>query len=74
MKFVRIAPMLAAIIFVLGIGVAPAANAVVGDKNHPSSDAPWLIGILVLVLLGIGAAMMLLRRRVSKTSGSDFRR
>jgi cytochrome bd-type quinol oxidase subunit 2 len=74
MKFVRKAPWLAAVIFVLGAVAAPAAGAVTGDKKQPSSDAPWLIGILVLVVLGAAAAMLLLRRRVSKTSGTDFKR
>lgn len=74
MKFVRKAPWLAAVIFVLGLVVAPAAGAVTGDKKDPSSDAPWLIGLLVLVLLGLAAVGLLLRRRASKTSGTDFKR
>lgn len=74
MTLVRKAPWLAAVLLVLGVVLAPAAGAVTGDKKHPSSDAPWLIAVLVLVVLGIAAAMLLLRRRVSKTSGTDFKR
>ena len=61
-------------IFVLGVVVAPAAFAVTGNKQHPSSDAPWFIGALVLVLLALGGVFALTRRRVSKTHGSDFQR
>jgi len=76
MRFIRVVWVACGGLVVLLVG-APAASAVtpaLANNDHPSSDAPWLIGILVLVLLGAGATMLLFRRKVSKTSGSDFKR
>jgi O-antigen/teichoic acid export membrane protein len=60
----------------VGFLVAPAATAGarVPAENHPSSDAPWLIGLLVLILLGLGALFLLFRRGMSRrTNSGDFR-
>jgi hypothetical protein len=58
----------------MGFLVAPSAQAVT-NKDHPSSDAPWLIGLLVLVLLGGAATMLLFRRGASRRDQpGDFRR
>lgn len=37
-----------------------------GAKTHPSSDAPWLIGALVLLLIIAGGGLMRLRFSMSK--------
>jgi hypothetical protein len=60
----------------MGAVVAPTATAATtaAAKDHPSSDAPWFIGILVLIVLG-GAMMLLLAKRgmSKRTKSSDFR-
>jgi membrane protein DedA with SNARE-associated domain len=74
MRFGRSARVaITAFLFLLaGLLAAPAAFAKSSDK--PSSDAPWLIGILVVVVLALAAVGLLVRRRVGKSSGTDFRR
>jgi len=60
----------------IGFLIAPTAGAapIAWNEDHPSSDAPWLIGLLVLILLGGAMLMLLLRRGISKRSKSgDFR-
>lgn len=60
----------------MGFLIAPLADAapVAWNEDHPSTDAPWLIGLLVLILLGGAMLMLLLRRGMSKrTKSGDFR-
>lgn len=73
MRFVRVAAVVGGLLW-LCVLAAPAAVAKVPSKDHPSSDAPWLIAILVLVVLGLAAVGLLVRRKVTKTSGGDFKR
>jgi O-antigen/teichoic acid export membrane protein len=50
---------------ILGLAVfslAAAPSAFASPKNHPSSDAPWFIGALVLVVLAVGALFAWLRK------------
>jgi uncharacterized BrkB/YihY/UPF0761 family membrane protein len=43
---------------------APAAQA--AAKNHGSSDAPWLVGLLVIVVLLLAAVALRLRSGMRK--------
>jgi ABC-type Na+ efflux pump permease subunit len=49
----------------LSLATAPAAFAA-SNKQHPSSNLPWAIGLAVIVLLALLALMMFLRRGVSR--------
>jgi hypothetical protein len=48
-----------------------APPALAESKNHGSSDAPWLIGLLVVVLLGLGMMMLRLRSGMRRRDPSD---
>jgi hypothetical protein len=63
MRFKRAA--LLTVLLVLG-GMVAAAPAEAATKNHPSSDAPWFIGLAVLVVLALGLLMLRLRRGMSR--------
>jgi FtsH-binding integral membrane protein len=47
---------------------APAAQA--AGKDHPSSNLPWVIGVVVVVVLLLAALMLKVRRGASKRDGS----
>ena len=76
MRFARHLVLALLWILCMGIVVAPMADGgvVAASKDHPSSDAPWLIGILVLIVLGGALLMLVVKRGMSKRSKSrDFR-
>lgn len=52
-------------VFAASLGTAPAALAA-SNKQHPSSNLPWAIGLAVLVLLVLAVLMMFLRRGMSR--------
>lgn len=60
-------------ILCMGIVVAPMAegSVVAASKDHPSSDAPWFIGILVLIALGGALLVLVVKRGMSKRSKSS---
>lgn len=68
MRFVPKAALTTLWLLCMGFLVAPSASA--ASKDHPSSDAPWLIGLLVLVLLGAGMLFLLMRYRMSRRTKS----
>jgi membrane protein implicated in regulation of membrane protease activity len=57
---------------------APGASAAsTASKDHPSSDLPWVIGIVVIVAIALGLLLLRLRSGVSKrdvTANGRFRR
>lgn len=54
----------------MGFLTAPTAQAI-APEHHPSSDAPWLIGLLVVVVLGAGMTFLLLKRGMSRRTKSS---
>lgn len=76
MRFVERLVLAALWLLCMGFMVAPmAAGSTVGaTEDHPSSDAPWFIGILVLLVLGGGMLLLLTKRKMGKrTKSGDFR-
>jgi protein-S-isoprenylcysteine O-methyltransferase Ste14 len=76
MRFVERLVLAALWLLCMGFLVAPmaAGSTLVATEDHPSSDAPWFIGVLVLLLLGGGMLLLLVKRGMSKrTKSGDFR-
>jgi hypothetical protein len=61
----------AALASALLLALVTAPPALAESKNHGSSDAPWLIGLLVVVLLGLGMMMLRLRSGMRRRDPSD---
>lgn len=49
---------------VLTMVTAPLASA--ATREHPSSNTPWVIGLIVIVLIVVGLALMKLRSGASR--------
>jgi protein-S-isoprenylcysteine O-methyltransferase Ste14 len=76
MRFVQRLMLAALWLLCMGFVVAPmaAGSTVLASKDHPSSDAPWFIGVLVLLVLGGAMLLLLVKRGMSKrTKSGDFR-
>jgi hypothetical protein len=66
---------LAAAAFAAAPGASALGTAASGGKDHASSDAPWLIGLIVLVALGLAFLLLRLRNGMGKRdSAGPFRR
>ena len=70
MRFIPKTALTALWLLCMGFLAAPAAHGVT-PEHHPSSDAPWLIGLLVLILLGAGMTFLLLKRGMSRRTKSS---
>jgi F0F1-type ATP synthase assembly protein I len=76
MRFVQRLMLAALWLLCMGFVVAPVAegSTVLATEDHPSSDAPWFIGVLVLIVLGAGMMLLLMKRKMGKrTKSGDFR-
>jgi hypothetical protein len=66
-----------AAIAVLGAALLTAPAASAASKDHPSSNAPWVIGLVVIVAIALGLLLLRLRSGVGKrdvTANGRFRR
>ena len=70
MRFVPRAALMSLWLLCMGFLAAPTAQAI-APEPHPSSDAPWLTGLLVLTLLGAGMTLLVLKRGMGRRTTSS---